>query len=87
VKVVLYTRDDCGLCQETDVALSRAQKLIHFDFDRVYIDNDEELRKLYGDRVPVVMIDGKEVASAPVDEGKLLATLRAQRKAESYTIL
>jgi hypothetical protein len=29
----------------------------------------------YGDRVPVVTVDGKEVASAPVDEASLMAAL------------
>jgi hypothetical protein len=48
---------------------------MHFDLERVFIDNDSELLKLHGDRVPVVTIDGKEVAAAPVDEAKLLAAL------------
>jgi glutaredoxin len=73
--VTLYTREDCGLCEETEHLLSRARKLIHFDLERVYIDNDKELRELYGDRVPVVTVDGKEVASAPVDEASLMAAL------------
>ena len=79
MKVVLYTRDDCGLCEETDEVLSRARKLIRFDFERVYIDNDAELQKLYGDRVPVVTVDGREVASAPVEESELLAALSHTR--------
>jgi glutaredoxin len=75
LKVILYTREDCGLCEETEDLLRRAHKLIHFDLVRVYIDNDKELRELYGDRVPVVTVDGKEVASAPVDEASLMAAL------------
>ena len=55
--------------------MRRARKLIQFDLERVYIDNDEELREHYGDRVPVVTVDGKEVAAAPVDEASLLAAL------------
>lgn len=79
MKVILYTRDGCGLCEEADEVLSRARKLIRFDFERVYIDNDRELQNLYRDRVPVVTVDGREVASAPVEERKLLAALSNTR--------
>lgn len=75
MNVTLYTREDCGLCEETEHLLRRAHKLIRFDLERVYIDNDEKLRELYGGRVPVVTVDGKEVASAPVDEASLMAAL------------
>ena len=72
---MLYTKVDCGLCDDAEEVVRWAQKLMHFDLERVFIDNDIELLELHGDRVPVVTIDGKEVASAPVDEGKLLAAL------------
>jgi len=75
LKVVLYTKEDCGLCEAAEEMLRRARKLIRFDLERVYIDNEQELRELYGDRVPVVTVDGREVASAPVDEASLLAAL------------
>ena len=75
MNVTLYTREDCGLCEETERLLRRAHKLIHFDLERVYVDNDKELGEIYGDRVPVVTVDGKEVASAPVDEARLMAAL------------
>jgi glutaredoxin len=75
LKVVLYTKADCGLCEDAEEALRRARRLVHFDLERVFIDNDKELLQRHGDRVPVVTIDGKEVVAAPVDEGKLLAAL------------
>jgi glutaredoxin len=75
LKVVLYTKMDCGLCEDAEAMLRRARRRIGFDLERVYIDNDKELGQLYGDRVPVVTVDGKEVASAPVDEASLMAAL------------
>lgn len=75
MRVVLYTREDCGLCEAAEQILRSARKSIGFDLELVYIDNDEKLQALYGDRVPVVTIGGKEIASAPVDEASLLAAL------------
>jgi glutaredoxin len=75
LKVILYTKEDCGLCEDAEEVLRRARRLIHFDLERVFIENDRELLALHGDRVPVVTINGREIASAPVDEAKLQAAL------------
>jgi glutaredoxin len=88
LNVILYTREDCGLCEETEHLLRRARKLIRFDLERVYIDNDKDLRELYGDRVPVVTVDGREIASAPVDEASLMAALsQGAKNLGVFTIL
>ena len=75
MKVTLYTKVECGLCREAEAALIRARKLIQFETETVYIDDDDELYERYGQRVPVVVVNGTEVASAPVDEARLLAVL------------
>jgi glutaredoxin len=75
LRVVLYTKEDCGLCEDAAEVLRRARRLVRFDLERVFIDNDKELLQRHGERVPVVTIDGREVASAPVDEASLLAAL------------
>lgn len=80
MRVTLYTKEDCGLCAEAEEVLRGARKLIRFDFDLVYIEDDPALFGLYQDRVPVVVVDGEEVASAPVDEKRLLALLSASVK-------
>jgi len=75
VKVTLYTKAECGLCAEAEETLIRVRKLIPFEAEFVYIDDDDELHERYGQRVPVVVVDGKEVASAPVDGARLQAVL------------
>ena len=55
--------------------MRRARKLIHFETQRVYIEDDPALFSEYKDRVPVLVVGGEEVASAPVDEARLLARL------------
>ena len=49
--------------------------MIRFDLELVYIDNEDGLRERYGDLVPVVTVDGEEVAATPLDEASLLAAL------------
>ena len=75
MKVTLYTKEDCGLCEETEEILRRARKLIRFETELVYIEDDPALFSRYQDRVPVVEVGGEEVASAPVEEARLLAVL------------
>jgi glutaredoxin len=75
LKVTLYTKEDCALCEEAEEILRRARKLIRFETELVYIEDDPALFSRYQDRVPVVEVGGEEVASAPVEEARLLAVL------------
>ena len=75
MKVTLYTKAECGLCAEAEETLIRVRKLIPFEAEFVYIDDDDELHERYGQRVPVVVVNGTEVASARVDEARLQAVL------------
>ncbi|MDO8616681.1 MAG: glutaredoxin family protein [Dehalococcoidia bacterium] len=70
-RVTLYTKADCGLCTEAVEALLRLRKRIHFQLDFVDIEADPSTFARFWDRVPVVTVDGKEVAAAPLDEGLL----------------
>ncbi|HEY5856422.1 MAG TPA: glutaredoxin family protein [Aldersonia sp.] len=78
--VVLLTRAGCGLCT---VALDQL-RAICADFPGVEvgtIDVDEHaaadptLRAEYGDRLPVVLLDGREHSYFDVDEPRLRADL------------
>ncbi len=75
MKVTLYTKEGCELCQEAQETLRRLQKTIDFTIDLVYIEEDPEAYSRYRDRVPVIAIDGVEAASVPLDERCLRALL------------
>ena len=78
--VTLFTRPECGLCREAEETLRRLQEKIEFDLSLVNIDSDQELYNRYRDRVPVLVVDGKEVEVVPPDEGRLRALLSARAK-------
>ncbi|MBI2912420.1 MAG: glutaredoxin family protein [Chloroflexi bacterium] len=77
MKVTLYTKEECGLCREAEELLRRLARKIRFDLELVDIEGHPDLHSRYWDRVPVVAVEGKEVAAAPLDEGRLRAVLRA----------
>ena len=60
MRLVLYQRDDCKLCDEAlaIVAAARAP-----DFESIWIDGDDALERVYGERVPVLRDarDGREL--------------------------
>ncbi len=84
MKLILYTRDECGLCREAEEVLRRLGRKIQFELEVVEIEGDPELRGRYWDRVPVVAVEGKEVAAAPIDEGRLRAALRDEGRDAIY---
>ena len=75
LKVTMYTKADCGLCGDVQVALVRLQPKIRFELEFVNIEADPDAYARYWDRIPVVEVDGVEVAAAPIDEKRLLAAL------------
>jgi hypothetical protein len=51
MRLTLYQRDDCHLC---DLALGVLAQARAPEFSSVFIDNDAELEARYGERVPVL---------------------------------
>ena len=77
-EVVLYTRRGCKLCE---VAEEIARRVIGPDdlLRLVDIDTDERLHERYTVRVPVIAVDGREVAELQVREDDLAAVLASRR--------
>jgi glutaredoxin len=72
--VVVYTRQGCHLCEEAEAIVRRVAR--GHDVRLVDIDADPELVERYTVRVPVVTVDGAEVAEFQVDPAALRAALR-----------
>ncbi|WP_433298411.1 glutaredoxin family protein [Actinoplanes sp. CA-030573] len=74
-RVVLISRDGCHLCEDAEAALDR---IVPGAWTRVDVDSDVELERDYGDRVPVVLLDGAEHGYWRVEEARLLRDLARQ---------
>jgi len=57
--VTMYSRRNCHLCEVAKEVAESTQIEADFELEVVYIDGDAELEKLYGEEVPVTMINGK----------------------------
>ena len=63
MKVTLYTRHGCHLCEGAKQVIDSARSRASFDYEEVDIDSDPELRRLYDEEVPVIAIDGRQVTA------------------------
>jgi len=60
MRLILFQRDDCQLC---DLALDLLAQVRAPEFESVFIDGDDALEARYGERVPVLRDeeDGREL--------------------------
>ena len=77
-EVVVYTREHCGLCRRAEAVVAREARgavVRHVD-----VDGDPALVSRYGIRVPVVTVDGVEVAEFEVSRGSVRRAVRRARR-------
>ncbi len=67
----LLIRPGCHLCEEMASNLER----LSVRFEEVDIEEDEVLRRVYGDAIPVLMHGDDEIARAPETERSLREAL------------
>ncbi|HEV7192777.1 MAG TPA: glutaredoxin family protein [Jatrophihabitantaceae bacterium] len=66
--VTLITRAGCHLCQEAEVTLRQLAGELGFAYAELDVDADAARRDTFSDRVPVILIDGKEHGYWRVEE-------------------
>ncbi|MFD0786243.1 glutaredoxin family protein [Micromonospora azadirachtae] len=74
-RLTLITRPDCHLCDEARAALGRVVAVTGDRWVEWDVSEDLELERDYGDRLPVVLLDGKEHGYWRVEEDRLLRDL------------
>jgi glutaredoxin len=74
-RLTLITRVDCHLCEVAKEALDRVARQAGVDWNEVDVDSDPALLDEYWDRVPVILLDGKEHGYWRVEEDRLLRDL------------
>lgn len=62
----LYTRKDCTLCKQAEQLLRPIAARHGYDVHIVDIEQDEALLRRYLFEIPVVILDGREVARGNV---------------------
>ncbi|MFS0321111.1 glutaredoxin family protein [Corynebacterium striatum] len=73
--VELMVRTTCGSCKRVREQITPVVEAAGAEFNVRNVDEDQELAMEYGDRVPVVVIDGEEFSCWEVDDDELTAEL------------
>jgi glutaredoxin len=81
--VELLTRDGCSICARVHARLAELAGELGFDLSTTDVDamalaGDPALRAEFGDRLPVILLDGREHSYWDVDEPRLRADLAAR---------
>lgn len=82
ITVTLYTRKNCQLCEEAKENLASLQSEISHRLVEVFVDDNPDLFREYGERVPVVEA-GPYRKYAPFTRQELVVTLGAARDRQS----
>lgn len=79
-RVELLTRAGCGLCEGVYRRLGELAGELNFELSSIDVDaaaaaGESALRAEYGDRLPVVLLDGREHSYWDIDEDRLRADI------------
>jgi glutaredoxin len=74
-QVTLVTRTGCHLCEVAEQSLRGLSAELGFTYREVDVDASQVLRDEYSDRVPVILVDGREHGYWKVEEARLRKAL------------
>jgi Glutaredoxin-like domain (DUF836) len=74
--ITLYGKPGCHLCDEARDAIARAVAGHEVEIQHVDVTLDPVMERRYGERIPVVAVDGEELFEFFVDERALAERLR-----------
>ena len=79
-RVIIYSRKNCHLCEVAKEVVESARNEAEFELEVVFIDGNPELEKLYGEEVPVTMINGKRHDYFRVDRARFIEAVLHPRQ-------
>jgi len=62
IKVTLYTKPGCSLCETVEKTIRFVQKKHAFDFEKRNIEDDPIIYDKYRNDIPVILVNGQEIA-------------------------
>ncbi len=78
-RIQLLTRPGCSLCTAARESVRRVAEEAGMAWTERNVDEEPDLADAYGDRVPVVLLDGAEHAYWRVEEDRLRSALAGRR--------
>ncbi len=74
--VTVYSRTGCHLCETAISKIELVQQDLNFNLEVRLIDGNPELEKLYGEQIPVILIDDQPHDFWRVDVERFIAAIK-----------
>lgn len=74
-RVLLYSRVGCHLCDDARSVVAAVTDARGVGYEEVDVDADPALVARFGEEVPVVLVDGKQVGFWRIDPDRLAAAI------------
>jgi glutaredoxin len=81
----MVSRSGCHLCDEAEDALARViarfsaeYPNVGYQVERLDVDQDQELLAKYSDEVPVLLLNGRQLAFWRIDEERVFSAMEAE---------
>lgn len=78
--LTLYGKPGCHLCDDARAEIERIQSESHFELEQIDITLDPGLNRRYGERIPVLALEGEELFELHVDGEALRDRLQFARE-------
>ena len=78
--ITVYSRHGCHLCEVAIELLESMRTKLEFTIQKIYIDGDPELEKLFGEQIPVIHINGEHHDYWRVDPDRFKSSLEKHRQ-------
>lgn len=75
IKVLLYKKPGCHLCDDAETILERLKKEKKFFLERIMLEENTDMFEKYGNKVPIVFINDRMALEYKLDEGVFLKKL------------
>ena len=79
-KVVIFSRQNCHLCHEAEKIVREVLLEISFELEVINIEGNAELESLYGEEVPVTIINGAKHDYFKVDKKRFSEAVLRQHQ-------
>ena len=73
--LTLYGKPGCCLCDEARAEILELKSELGFDLEEVDVSSDPRLHARYGERIPVVEVEGEEACELGLDAPAVRALL------------
>ena len=69
MRLTLYGKPGCHLCDEARAAVAEVRQETSFELEEVDISLDPRLHRAYGERIPVLAVEGEDALELGFDAG------------------